>query len=96
MKTITLTDAGVAVERFSTIGIQNGSWHFYAQAGDFTINCYKGNIDDVDKAFMFQTIVLAEEDAYVLDLFGLITKFVWFEITGDRGDTLLIEPYGEV
>lgn len=96
MKTITLTDSGVAVERFSTIGIQNGSWHFFAEYGDFTINCYKGNMDSVDKAYMFQTITLVEGDAYVLDLFGLLTKFVWFEVSGNRGDILFIEPYGEV
>jgi len=96
MKTITIDDSLEHVEKFSTIGIQNGSWHFYASVGNFTVECYKGNIDDVAKAYLFETITVDDGDAYVLDLFSLVTKYVWFKFTATEGDVLLIETYGEV
>lgn len=96
MKTITIGDTGVAIERFSTIGIQNGSWHFFAERGNFTVDCYKGNMEDIARAYKFKTITVNQGDAYVLDIFSLLTKYVWFKLTSLEGKVIHIETYGEV
>lgn len=94
MKTITIDDSLEHIEGFSTIGIQNGSWHFYAETGDFIIKCYKGNMNDVAKAYLFETITVDHRDAYVLDLFSLVTQYVWFQFIATEGDVILLETYG--
>jgi len=84
-----LTDTVVKID---TTLMKDGSWHFDT-AGEVTIVCSKGNFDDTRIAYEFKTIEIAN-DAYLLELFNLVTKYLWFTITGTSACTVELVTNG--